>query len=138
MVDRIIFEYDSQSIEVGNDLDFESNARDSQGNVVDFGRANLLQIRVWAKGIVATDTLTVQLYDSARRRTPEDRIYRANGSSDETDAWQYIQTDRNIEFTDRDWVMTPEEAKIYGRLTNALGNSAAAEVHVEILAQKVT
>ena len=127
---RLIAELQSTpTVAVGSDYDFEADFFNLQGDHVLFEGLQLLQVEYDAEGLVAADTVTLSLYRKASRTT-QDLVARYSGTSGVTGIWKTIQTNQLIEYFDGEGA-----DQIYGRLTNAAGNSARCVFHILITAR---
>ena len=116
---------------VAGNFDFDGPFDDLEGNQITFRGLEILQVEFDAEGLVAADTVTLSLYRK-ETRTTEELVARYSGTSDITGAWKSIQSNQLIQYFDGE-----KQNEIYGRVTNATGNSAACTFHVVITARPV-
>ena len=125
-------EVDTPTVGLGIDYDFEGRFEGIFRNQMPFDTLELDQVEIDSPNLVDTDTVTLLLYRSRTRQTPRQVVARYNGVSQLSGMWKSTFTDENLLYTDQD-----RDSKIYGRITNAAGNSASATFHIVISARKV-
>lgn len=130
--DYLRLEVDTPTVGIGSNGDFLGKFEDQLRNQVDFITLKIDQVEIDSPNLADTDTVTLLLYRSRTRQTPRQVVARYSGVSQLSGMWKATFTDENILYFDQDG-----ESTLYGRITNASGNSASATFHIVIMAHRV-
>ena len=129
---RVIAEFNTASVAVGSSVDFAGEFTDLSGVRTTFAGLVILQVEIDSPDLANTDTVTLELFRSGTRRSPDELIARFSGTSQITAVWKSIFSDQLIEYFDR-----AGESQIYATLSNPSGNSTSGIFHLLITARKV-
>lgn len=128
---RYILELTTPTVGAGSDHDFQGEFLSADGTPISFRWLRILQVEVDSPELADSDTVTLSLYRHSSRQTPFELIARYDGDSDVTGTWKSIFPEQNFEYFDREG-----ESRLYGRVTNAAGNSRAATFHITVVAER--
>ena len=129
--DLVVVRVSTPSVSVGTNYDWDAQVNDVWDRPQTFSHLSIVQVNIAAPGLAAADSVTLRLYTRGDRRIPQDLMADITGTSDLSGTWFGSITTRRSEYDD-----STDQDQVWGRLTNASGNSAPSNFEVTIYARR--